>query len=163
MRAALSSLSIAISALGAAKLRTTLTALGILIGIAAVVVVAALGTGASERIGGQMESLGSNLLFIWAQPATKSGARVRGGTRFGLSDDDAETIGVGDFRTGPAEKRDGRVDGSGDTHAKRERKHRKDCEDGSGPEAAPRARKHEAIIRRPKYYSGPRRFACSRF
>jgi putative ABC transport system permease protein len=92
MRAALSSLAIALSALGAAKLRTALTALGILIGIAAVVVVAALGTGASERIGGQIESMGSNLLFVWAQPATRSGARIRGGTRFGLSDDDAETI-----------------------------------------------------------------------
>ena len=92
MRAALSSLSIALAALAAAKLRTALTALGILIGIAAVVVVAALGTGARERIGGQIESMGSNLLFIWAQPATRSGARVRGGTRFGLSDDDAETI-----------------------------------------------------------------------
>src|SRR5829696_5508873 len=80
MRAALSSLSIALSALG------------ILIGIAAVVVVAALGTGARERIGGQIESMGSNLLFIWAQPATRSGARVRGGTRLGLTDDDAETI-----------------------------------------------------------------------
>jgi putative ABC transport system permease protein len=92
MRAALSSLSIALAALGAAKLRTVLTALGILIGIAAVVVVAALGTGARERIGGQIESMGSNLLFIWAQPATRSGARLRGGTRLGLSDDDAETI-----------------------------------------------------------------------
>src|SRR5688572_3416666 len=92
MRAALSSLWIALSALGAAKLRTALTALGILIGIAAVVVVAALGTGARERIGGQIESLGSNLLFVWAQPATRSGARIRGGTRFGLTDEDAETI-----------------------------------------------------------------------
>jgi putative ABC transport system permease protein len=92
VRAALSSLSIAFAALGAAKLRTALTALGILIGIAAVVVVAALGTGARERIGGQIESMGSNLLFVWAQPATKSGARQRGGVSFGLTDDDAELV-----------------------------------------------------------------------
>ena len=92
MRAAWSSLGIAFTALGAAKLRTALTALGILIGIAAVVVVAALGTGARERIGGQIESMGSNLLFIWAQPATKSGAKARGGTTFGLTDEDAELL-----------------------------------------------------------------------
>ena len=92
MRAALSSLSIALSALGAAKLRTSLTALGILIGIAAVVVVAALGTGARERIGGQIESLGSNLLFIWAQPADPERRGRHAGAPFGLTDDDAETI-----------------------------------------------------------------------
>lgn len=87
MRRILSALGIALGALRAAKLRSTLTALGILIGVAAVVVVTALGTGAAERVGGQLESLGSNLLFVWGMPTTKSGARVK--KEAGLTDGDA--------------------------------------------------------------------------
>jgi putative ABC transport system permease protein len=84
---------IALAALARSKLRTLLTALGILIGITAVVVVTALGTGARERIGGQIESLGSNLLFVFGQSTSKSGARGRAGVSVvGLTDDDAEAI-----------------------------------------------------------------------
>jgi putative ABC transport system permease protein len=67
-----------------------LTALGILIGIAAVVIVTALGTGARQQIGAQIEKLGSNLLFVWSRPATKSGARVAAARP--LTDGDAEAL-----------------------------------------------------------------------
>jgi putative ABC transport system permease protein len=86
----LSALGMALGALVRRPVRAFLTALGILIGIAAVVVVTALGTGARERIQGQMESLGTNLLFIWSQSTAKSGARVVASA--GLTDADAEAM-----------------------------------------------------------------------
>jgi putative ABC transport system permease protein len=89
-RLLLASLRMALGSLRRAVLRSTLTALGILIGIAAVVVVTALATGARERIGSQIQSLGSNLLFVFNQPTAKSGARVV--VSQGLTDGDAEAI-----------------------------------------------------------------------
>jgi putative ABC transport system permease protein len=90
MRTLLASLRVALGALWRSKVRSLLTALGILIGIAAVVVVTALGQGARERVGGELESLGSNLLFVWPMPAVKSGVRTRPSA--GLTDDDALAI-----------------------------------------------------------------------
>lgn len=92
MRQILTSIRLALSALLRSKIRSALTSLGILIGIAAVVVVTALGTGARKIVSDQIESLGSNLLFVFYKPVTKSGARGRLGTGGGLSDRDAETI-----------------------------------------------------------------------
>lgn len=92
MRSIYNSLRLALSALMRRKARASLTALGILIGIAAVVVVTALGTGARERIGSQIESLGSNLLFVFSQPVAKSGARGRPGAQMALTDRDARAI-----------------------------------------------------------------------
>ncbi len=92
MRALFTSLGVALGALWRSWVRTLLTALGILIGIAAVVVVTALGTGARERVGGEIASLGSNVLFIFGMPAAKSGARARAGSGGALTDDDAAAI-----------------------------------------------------------------------
>jgi putative ABC transport system permease protein len=92
MRGFYNSLRLALSALRRNKARAALTALGILIGIAAVVVVTALGTGARARITGAIQSLGSNLMFIWSQPVVKSGARGPVGAVLGLTDRDAEAI-----------------------------------------------------------------------
>ncbi len=50
--------------LGANKVRTALSMLGILIGVAAVVAMLALGTGAQKAIEAQLSSLGSNLLVL---------------------------------------------------------------------------------------------------
>ncbi len=83
------SLGIAIRALLGARLRSVLTALGILIGTAAVVVVVALGTGARERISSEISNIGNNLLFIFSQSSAKSGARV---TRMNLTEGDARAI-----------------------------------------------------------------------
>ncbi|MGE0323210.1 MAG: ABC transporter permease [Polyangiaceae bacterium] len=83
------SVKIAFSALSRSWLRSILTTLGVLIGVASVVVVTALGRGARERVGDQIESLGSNLLFIWSQPVAKSGVRT---AAVGLTDADAVAI-----------------------------------------------------------------------
>ncbi len=85
----LTSLSIAVRALLGARLRSLLTALGILIGTAAVVVVVALGTGARERISAEISNIGNNLLFIFSQSSARSGARV---TRMNLTESDARAI-----------------------------------------------------------------------
>lgn len=83
------SLRIAVRALLGARLRSLLTALGILIGTAAVVVVVALGTGARERIGAEISNIGNNLLFVFSRSGAKSGARV---AQTSLTQADAESI-----------------------------------------------------------------------
>ncbi len=83
------SLGIAVRALLAARLRSLLTALGILIGTASVVVVVALGTGARERIGAEISNIGNNLLFVFSRSSAKSGARV---AQTSLTEGDAQAI-----------------------------------------------------------------------
>lgn len=85
----LASLRIALRALLAARLRSLLTALGILIGTAAVVLVVALGSGARERISAEISKMGQNTLFIFGRPAAKSGART---ATAGLTETDADAI-----------------------------------------------------------------------
>ncbi len=77
---------LAFKAVARAKVRAALTVLGILIGIAAVVIVTALGTGARESIGRKFESMGSNTLYVFSQPNQSSGARTRGGGRLNEAD-----------------------------------------------------------------------------
>ena len=79
-------------ALSRARLRSALTVLGILVGIASVVIVVALGQGASGSIGGRIESLGSNVVYVFDQPQALSGARKARGATGGLRDADAEAI-----------------------------------------------------------------------
>jgi putative ABC transport system permease protein len=86
------SVRVAFVALFRSPLRSMLTVLGILVGIAAVVVVVALGEGASGSIGGRIESLGSNVVYVFDQPQTRSGARRAPGAVAGLTDADAETL-----------------------------------------------------------------------
>jgi putative ABC transport system permease protein len=69
---------IALRALRRNKLRSSLTALGIIIGVASVVAMVALGNGAQARIESQISALGQNLLTIFA------GSRRAGGVNSGL-------------------------------------------------------------------------------
>lgn len=85
----LASLRIAVAALLAQRLRSLLTAVGILIGTSAVVVVVALGTGARERIGKEIANIGNNLLFVFSQSSARSGARTAGAN---LTEADAEAV-----------------------------------------------------------------------
>ncbi|GAB3229206.1 ABC transporter permease [Kineococcus gypseus] len=55
---------VALDALRGNRLRSLLTMLGVVIGIAAVVVVVSIGAGARERIESQVEGLGSNLVLV---------------------------------------------------------------------------------------------------
>jgi len=88
----LNAILLALAAVVRAKARTALTVLGILIGVAAVVIVTALGTGVKERITQQIKSLGSNIIFIWSQPNQTSGARGARGTPGRLTEADGRAI-----------------------------------------------------------------------
>ena len=77
------SLRISLRALRANKLRSILTMLGIIIGVAAVIAMVGIGTGASNQISAQIQGLGSNLLII--TPGQSSSAGVRGGAGSGNS------------------------------------------------------------------------------
>ena len=72
------------------RMRSLLTALGIIIGVAAVVVMVAVGDGAQLKVEEQIASLGSNLIII--TPGTSSSGGVRGGAgsfnRFTMEDVD---------------------------------------------------------------------------
>ena len=56
---------IALASLSANKLRSALTLLGIVIGVSAVIALMAIGQGVQQSITAQIESLGSNLIFVW--------------------------------------------------------------------------------------------------
>jgi len=79
---------IALRALRRNKMRSTLTALGIIIGVASVVAMVAVGNGAQARIESQVSALGQNLLTIFA------GSRRSGGVNTGLGS--ASTITLAD-------------------------------------------------------------------
>ena len=55
---------VALDALRASRLRSALTMVGVVVGVAAVVILVAIGTGTKDKIEGQVEGLGSNLLLI---------------------------------------------------------------------------------------------------
>lgn len=74
------------------KMRSMLTSLGIIIGVSAVIIMLAVGSGASKKIAKDMESMGSNLLMIRSASAKSGGVRMGMGTRPTLTMKDAETI-----------------------------------------------------------------------
>jgi putative ABC transport system permease protein len=82
----------ALSALSANLLRSILTALGIFIGVAAVIATVAVGEGARRQVLAQIQSLGANLLIVWGGSATMGGVRLGAGGRSNLSWDDAAAI-----------------------------------------------------------------------
>ena len=85
-------LRLALRALSRNKLRAALTVLGILIGVAAVVAMTALGEGAKESIERQMSAVGTNLIWVWPGATVSSGVRGEAGSRPTLSEDDARAI-----------------------------------------------------------------------
>jgi putative ABC transport system permease protein len=83
-------LRIALSAIRATKLRSALTALGIVIGVAAVITMVALGTGAQTAINAQLDALGTDLLSISSGQAYWRG--VATGERAALTSADADAL-----------------------------------------------------------------------
>ena len=67
--------SIALRAVRANKLRSTLTSLGIIIGVAAVIVMLAVGNGAQISIQQDMQAMGSNLIIVRSGVATSKKRR----------------------------------------------------------------------------------------
>ncbi len=88
----LMAMRLALRALSRNKLRATLTVLGILIGVAAVVTMGAMGAGAKERIEGQLATLGVNLLVVFPGATATGGVRGAQGSAGGLTEDDAQAI-----------------------------------------------------------------------
>jgi putative ABC transport system permease protein len=88
----LSLLKVALRALAINKLRSALTMLGIVIGVAAVIVMTAVGAGAQARVAEQIQSLGSNLLLVVSGGVTAGGARTGLGSSLTISEDDAAAI-----------------------------------------------------------------------
>ena len=85
-------LRVAMRALAVNKLRSALTMLGIIIGVAAVIVMIAVGGGAQARVEEQIRSLGSNLLLILSGSTTSGGVRMGFGSNLTISEDDAAAI-----------------------------------------------------------------------
>jgi putative ABC transport system permease protein len=86
------SLLIAMRALRVNKMRALLTMLGIIIGIAAVIAMVAIGSGASKMISDQIASIGSNLLLVLPGSVTSGGLRSGSGGTPTLTYDDAKAI-----------------------------------------------------------------------
>ena len=87
-------LRIAISALNRNKMRTTLTTLGMIIGVAAVITMVALGRGAQQTIEDQIKSAGTNMIMVMAGNWTVGGVRHGQGASSTLTAADAEAIRV---------------------------------------------------------------------
>ena len=83
---------VALNALRVNLLRSVLTMLGIIIGVAAVITMLAVGSGAEARIKDQIQSLGSNLMIITAGARTANGVRIGTGVTPDLTEDDAAAI-----------------------------------------------------------------------
>jgi len=86
------SIKIALRALRVNKMRSALTMLGIIIGVAAVIAMVAVGSGAEERIKEQIASIGSNLIIVLSGSITSSGIRMGTGNAQTLTEDDARAI-----------------------------------------------------------------------
>ncbi len=79
-------------AMGANRLRTFLTMLGMVIGVGAVVLMLAIGQGAQESVKRSIDTMGSNLLIVISTPPGMGGARVATGSMPSLTVKDAEAI-----------------------------------------------------------------------
>ena len=88
----LSVLRVALKALRVNKLRSALTMLGMIIGVAAVIAMIAIGSGAQERVREQIKNLGSNLILVLPGSTTASGVRLGAGAAQTLTEGDAEAI-----------------------------------------------------------------------
>ena len=83
---------IAFKALARNKLRTALTMLGMIIGVAAVIAMVALGTGAKAMIEAQVMSAGTNLITITPGFSMTMGAKGGGGSNTRLVEADAKVL-----------------------------------------------------------------------
>src|SRR5512146_387562 len=83
---------IALKALGRNKMRTALTMLGMIIGVAAVITMVALGTGAQTSIEAQIQSAGTNIIIVMAGNFTQGGVHMGQGASSTLKAEDAQAI-----------------------------------------------------------------------
>ncbi|MXN66554.1 FtsX-like permease family protein [Stappia sp. GBMRC 2046] len=88
----LESLKIALRSLRANPVRSLLTMLGIIIGVASVVTMVAVGQGAQTQVAEQIRTLGSNVLMVQPGTSRQGGARGESGSGHTLSESDATAI-----------------------------------------------------------------------
>src|SRR5206468_10841989 len=87
-----STFNVAFRALRRNKLRSVLTALGIIIGVGAVIAMVSIGNGAKKQVEAQIASLGQNVILIFSGSFTSSGIHTGMGSAGTLKVDDAEAI-----------------------------------------------------------------------
>ncbi len=84
--------NIALRAIKANKMRSILTSLGIIIGVAAVIIMLAIGNGAQITIQKEMKSMGSNLIMIRSGTSTSGGQRMGHGSQPTMKASDGDAI-----------------------------------------------------------------------
>ena len=87
-----STLKISINSLKVNKMRSALTSLGIIIGVSAVIIMLAVGNGASANVQKNIELMGSNLLTVRSASAKTGGVHMGMGSRPTLTLKDAKAI-----------------------------------------------------------------------
>ena len=85
---------IALRALGANPMRSFLTVLGVVIGVAAVVAMVAIGEGAKERVEASFASMGTDMLIVTSGSSRSGGMRGGAGSQPSLTWDDLRAIGA---------------------------------------------------------------------
>jgi putative ABC transport system permease protein len=85
-------LRMAFRALGRNKMRTALTMLGVIIGVAAVICTVSIGEGATQRIQAAIENMGANMVWIEAGGVNLNGVRTGNGATKTLTLEDAKAI-----------------------------------------------------------------------
>jgi putative ABC transport system permease protein len=88
----LSTFRIALLALRTNALRSALTMLGIIIGVAAVIAMIAVGKGAQSRVEEQVRSLGANVMVVFPSSQNSGGVRSGSGGIQTLTEDDARAV-----------------------------------------------------------------------
>ena len=92
MNKASNTLKVALRAIGRNKLRSVLTMLGIIIGVACVIATIGIGEGARAFMESQFKSLGTNFLMVMPGATTSSGARSGWGTSSKLNEQDLQSL-----------------------------------------------------------------------
>ena len=85
-------LRIALRALARNKMRSALTMLGIIIGVAAVIAMVGVGQGARKQVADQIAAMGSNMLFVGSGTVTRGGMSMGWGATKTLVADDVTAI-----------------------------------------------------------------------
>ncbi|HET7849352.1 MAG TPA: ABC transporter permease [Pseudolabrys sp.] len=88
----LQTLQVAIRALRLNPLRSFLTMLGIVIGVASIMTVLAIGKGAQVQVASQIRAIGANVLVIKPGVAREGGVRLKAGSRLTLTESDVDAI-----------------------------------------------------------------------
>jgi putative ABC transport system permease protein len=81
-----------IRSLGKNKMRTFLTMLGIIIGVASVIAMVSIGQGSKKSIQAQISTLGTNVMMIWPQASSTGGVRMEAGSSQKMTIEDVKII-----------------------------------------------------------------------